>query len=183
MLAEIEHIAIGRKNTVAAMMQGPPLLAVRVDPQPFGLQDEEVMGLGGIEHPAFDVGNALADQWRRDAACRLRRQAETLELVDSVARAIADIDDRPCKIEGRDGDDAFAGRSQRAVAMIPGADDAADQGRRMLDHHVEAHRHDVRRSFVAGGHQHDRTRFELTKGPGGRYFLHGKLLVHRPPRS
>ena len=108
---EVDRSAIDGEGSVAVVVNCPPLLARRVGPDPDGFQDEEAVFVDerGIGYPAFDIGDALRDQRGLHVSGRKRRQLELGELVDGVARAIADVDHLACKIEGRDGDHALAG--------------------------------------------------------------------------
>ncbi len=168
-VVQIKDISIDDEAAVASMMDGSPLLAIGIEPEPFDLQNEEVVLVdeAGIGHPAFDIGDALPDQGRPDVAGRYLRQVETLEFIEGIPGAVTNIDDRFCQIDGRYGDDALIGFPQRFIGVVPRADDAADQRRSMLDHHVETHCHNVGLSTQAGRHEHNWPRLEQPMGMRG----------------
>jgi len=176
-LLEVDGPAVDREGAVAIVVDRAALLSLRVDPDPDRLEDEEAVFLdqGRIRHAAFDIGEALGDQRRAHVLGRLGRQLEGVELVDVRARAVADVDHLGGEIDRGDGDHAFAALTQGFVAVIPRPDAAADERRRMLHHHVKAHRHDIGAAVVRGRHQDDRTGLEQPVGFGRGHLLHDHL--------
>ncbi len=138
-IAQIEHCSIYNKATVAPVMDRPCFRTVFIDPDLLRLQNEEIVCVdkGPVGNTALYVSETVDDEWRGYCFSRTLRQSEPLELVNLVAGAIADIDDSFGEVQSWDRDHTFTRFTQGFVAMVPWADDATDERRRVLDHHVK----------------------------------------------
>src|ERR1035437_2126685 len=91
----IESSAVNHESTVPIGMESPTLFAPRIAPSFHPLQDEHVVFVHqtGVHHLAFDIGNALGDQWFLNLFSGYWRQAKGLEFIDVLPRTIADSND------------------------------------------------------------------------------------------
>jgi ketosteroid isomerase-like protein len=170
---QVDDGPIHGERAVSAMMQGLGILLPRIDPRREDLEDEQVVPAHqrAVDRPAFEVGEALDDQGRRDALGGCDRQPECREFVDIAPGGVADLHDLPCQSPGRDCDHALARRTQGGEAVVGLAHDAGDARRLELDHHVPRHRHDVgAAAFAPGREQHHGPRLDervdLAQGKG-----------------
>ena len=92
---QLDHLAIHGEPSVPVMVNGLRILLRRIAPSLEHFQNKEIEFVDemGIDNLAFEVGEALGNQRRRHTLGWRLRQAESLELVDIAARAIADSHD------------------------------------------------------------------------------------------
>jgi hypothetical protein len=155
---EIERSAVDGERTVTSVMHHSTLFAALVDPDPRRLKDEEVVRVRelGIDDPAFDVSQAVTEERSRHVLGRLRPEGVPLEFIHPIPRTVPDVDNGFGEIETGYSDDTFPGFPESPIAVIPGADDATDEWRVVLDHHMKAHRHHVGLVVIASGDHDDR---------------------------
>lgn len=161
-LLKIERPAVDDERAVSLVVKRPLFLAFRIHPGRDGFQNEQVVLLykTGILHSTLDISQAFGHERGGHLTGRSWREAESLELFRLIAGTVADVDDLGGEVDAWNCQDAFAVVSQRAKAIVPRPDDAADQGRIMLNHHVEPDRHEVGALAVERRNQEDRAWFD-----------------------
>jgi len=172
---QFDYLAIHGKSSVAVMVNGLRILPCRVRPSLEHLQNEEIEFVDemGIDYIAFEVGEALGNQRRRNTLGWCLRQAESLELVDIAARAITYSYDYLCQTQRRNSDYAFLRRSQCSKAVIGVTHDTSYHWRFKIYHHMPRHSHDIGLTFTGGRQQNHRAGFEQLVDLRQRQILHG----------
>ena len=113
-----------------------------------------------IDDLAFEIGEALDDEWWSNQRCLGWRQMEFLELIQPAPGAVTYTHDLLRQIHRRNVEHAFFGRLQRREAVVVPADDAAHERWFEVHHRVPRHRHDVCSPLVSGRHHHHRSWFQ-----------------------
>ncbi|MFP9230812.1 hypothetical protein A0E43_18870 [Pectobacterium cacticida] len=161
------------------MVDQPRLLACGIDPDALDLQHPQVVAArpAVIHKPTFQVGPTFAHQRRIHRLRRYRGEAKVTELVQCIARAVADVHHCLGQIHRRHRQHALACFRQCLMAVVPRPDDRTDQGRLVLHHHVKAHCHQVGPAVHSTrGHQDDGAGLEDTIGLfGGQLIAHGVI--------
>ena len=181
MRGEGDFLAVNDEGAEALVVQGLRCGFVRIVPGPDHVEHEEIVPFDevAIDHLAFEIGKALADQRCGDRLSGKGGQADLSKLVDVSTGAIADRDDLLGHVCRRNGDDALAGLEKGGEAVVGGTDNAADARGHELHHHVPGHGHDIGLTLQRGGQQDHRTGLDqlVDRVEGERFHVFSSLGV------
>lgn len=85
-----EPPAVRHECAVADRMESAALLVGGIHPRPHSLKDEQVVLLHMVDDAAFNVGDALGNEWGLDCLGFRRSQPELAEFVGVRPRAHSD---------------------------------------------------------------------------------------------
>ena len=167
------------------MMNRARMLLCGIDPGFDDFEDKQTVFIhhAGIGHFAFKIGEAFGNQRRGHACGGKRREAEFFEFIDRAARSISAGHNFFNQFNGGNVDHAFARLLQNVEGEVAIADDARQQRRLKIHHHVPGHGHHVRFSAARGADQHNGPRLQqaVNLGQRKRSLLHCCKLLWRTP--